>query len=37
MGIIGLADGDLDAMASADEKFAERLGRPALPVAGAEA
>ena len=37
MGIIGFADGDLDAMASADEKFAERLGRPALPVAGAEA
>jgi hypothetical protein len=37
MGILGLADGDLDAMASADEKFAERLGASALPVAGAEA
>jgi hypothetical protein len=37
MGILGLADGDLDAMASADEKFAERLGASALPLAGAEA
>jgi hypothetical protein len=37
MGILGLADGDLDAMASADEKFAERLGASALPMAGAEA
>jgi len=37
MGILGLADGDLDAMASADERFAEKLGGPALPPAGAEA
>ena len=37
MGILGLADGDLDAMASADEKFAEKLGGSALPLAGAVA
>jgi hypothetical protein len=37
MGILGLADADLDAMASADERFAERLGGAALPPAGAEA
>ena len=37
MGILGLADGDLDAMASADERFAEKLGRPVLPLAGAGA